>query len=95
VLHAQSITATLSGTATDPAGAAIPGVAITAASNETGLKKEVKTDSEGRYTIPFLAPGVYAVTAQAAGFTVQQRTGVRLEVAQSDDAQLPARHQFG
>lgn len=78
----QSTTATLSGTVTDPSGAAIPAATVTATSAETGLKKVTRTDSEGRYTIPFLQPGIYTVTAEADRFTASSRSGVRLEVAQ-------------
>jgi hypothetical protein len=78
----QSTTATLSGTVSDPSRAAIPAATIIATSDETGLKKTARTDSEGRYTIPFLAPGVYTVTAASEGFNSSTRFGVRLEVAQ-------------
>lgn len=79
---AQSTVATLSGTVSDPSGAAIPTATVTVNSEETGLKKSARTDSGGRYTIPFLAPGIYTVAAAADGFTPSTRSGVRLEVAQ-------------
>lgn len=80
---AQTITATLSGTVRDPNQAVIPGATITAQSVETGLKKTVTTGDDGRYLIPFLSPGEYKVTAEAPGFSVSIKTGVRLEVAQA------------
>lgn len=81
--NAQSITATLSGTVTDPNGAVVPNATVTAVSASTALTKKTGSDSEGRYTIPFLAPGIYSVTAGAAGFAAQTRSGLPLEVAQS------------
>ena len=82
-LGAQTFTATLSGTITDPHGAAIPAATVSVVSSDTGLKKTAKTDSEGRYNVAFLSPGLYTVTAEAAGFQGATRMDARLEVAQS------------
>jgi len=82
-LQAQSTMATISGTVTDPQGAVVPSAVITAVSNETGLKKSGKTDSDGRYTLLFLSPGLYDITAEATGFAPGTHNRVRLEVAQS------------
>ena len=56
-------TATLSGTATDSKGAPIANatVAIKAESGTTAAT--VRTDAEGNYTIPNLAPGEYTISA--------------------------------
>ena len=54
---AQTITATIAGTVTDPNGAVVPGATVTATSIDTSLVKTATTDSEGRYTLPFLQPG--------------------------------------
>jgi len=80
---AQAITATVSGTVTDPQGAVVPGATVSAVSNETGLKKTAKTDNEGRYTLLFLPPGLYTIGAEATGFAASTRSQVRLEVAQA------------
>jgi len=82
-IWAQTITATVSGTVTDPQGAVVPGAIVSAVSNETGLKKTVNTDHQGRYTLLFLRPGLYSVTAEATGFAASTRSQVRLEVAQA------------
>jgi len=44
---AQQITATISGTVSDPAGAVIPGATVTATSVETGLSKSSTTGADG------------------------------------------------
>jgi hypothetical protein len=80
---AQQITATLSGTITDPSGAVVPGATVTATSVETGLVKTATTNNEGNYTITFLQPGTYNITVNQTGFSPVTRENVRLEVAQT------------
>ena len=82
-LHAQTITATVSGTITDPAGAVVPGATVTVTSNERGDARTVNTDDEGRYAIPFLQPGTYTVAVEGTGFGRASRSDVRLEIAQT------------
>lgn len=82
-IFAQTITATASGTVTDPNGAVVPGATVTVTSNETAQSKTVTTDNEGRYTVPFLQPGLYSITVQSTGFTKSVRSDVKLEVAQT------------
>lgn len=80
---AQQITATLTGTVTDPNGAVVTGATVTATSSDTGLTKSVTTSDSGRYTIPFLQPGNYNISVEASGFTKVVRENIRLEVAQT------------
>ena len=81
-LFAQEFRATLTGTVTDPSGAAIPGATVKATSLSTNLTAETKTTADGVYTIPFLDPGVYDVEAIASGFKTFRRTAITLEVSQ-------------
>jgi hypothetical protein len=53
---AQS-TAEISGTVRDPAGAVVAGADVTATQTETGVKRSVKTDAAGSFTLPNLAIG--------------------------------------
>ena len=48
---------------------------------ETGIKRELETNSAGEFVAPNLNPGVYDVTASAPTFKRFQRRGIRLEVA--------------
>ncbi len=66
-----SQTATLSGTATDAKGNAIANAAVSLMP-ETGPAIEVRTDSNGNYNIPDLAPGDYTISASAEGLTSRQ-----------------------
>lgn len=66
-LWAQSDFGSISGYIKDPSGATVPGAAVTV-SNQSGLRRQAKTDSNGFYSIPNLPPGYYTMTAEAAGF---------------------------
>src|SRR4030088_1131614 len=87
MLFAQDFRATLSGTVTDPTGAAVPGATVKAVKASTNETKETITNSQGIYNIPFLDPGDYAVTVTAQGFSELKRTGISLRVA--DKKNLP------
>jgi hypothetical protein len=79
---AQTITATRTGAVHDPQGAAVPAAALTVTSVETAQTRAATSDSEGRYSVPFLAPGTYSLSVTAKGFGKLTREGIRLEVAQ-------------
>jgi hypothetical protein len=82
-VYAQQITATLTGTITDPNGAVVPGAIVTRTSVETGQSKTSTTGADGNYTIPFLPPGTYNVTDRKNGFANSTRENIRLEIAQT------------
>src|SRR5581483_2374694 len=84
---AQDFRATISGQVTDPSGAAVPGAVVKAINAETNETKEVKTTSDGHYTIPYLNPGTWNIEATASGFQVLKREGIVLRVA--DKLNLP------
>ena len=69
VACAQSVSATLSGTVSDEAGAVIPAVNITVLNLSVALQRHAKTDDRGGYIIPLLPPGRYSLTAHRDGFT--------------------------
>ena len=52
-------TSAIVGSVIDPAGAAIPGAAVTVTNIENGLQRSLKTDPSGRFSFPQLKPGVY------------------------------------
>jgi hypothetical protein len=77
---AQSIRATVLGTVTDTNGAALANTRVTAKNLDTGLSREVTTDSDGRYRLSELAVGRYEVTAENRGFQLKVRSGIDLTV---------------
>ena len=78
---AQRTTATVRGTARDTTQAVLPGVTVTVTNEDTGLVREVTTNSEGIYVVPELPIGRYKIEAQLQGFKRASRTGVLLRVA--------------
>ncbi len=78
--HAQSTSATLSGTISDQNGAAIPGVAVTVTNVATRLKREAVTNDEGYFTAPLLPPATYTIGARRDGFAPVQINDVVLNV---------------
>src|SRR6516225_9085225 len=68
-LLAQSgSTSALTGRITDPTGAVLPGVSVTATSLATNQTRTVLSAEDGVYRIPLLEPGVYRVRFSEAGF---------------------------
>jgi hypothetical protein len=77
---AQS-TATLQGTVTDPAGAAVPNAKVVASNEATGVQSETVSDSAGAYLFPSLLIGNYKLEIMASGFQRVVLNGLRLDVA--------------
>ncbi len=75
-------TSAIVGSVTDPSGAAIPGVTVTATNREDGLQRSVKTDESGRFSFPQLKPGAYSVKAEADRFEAQRNDSVSAGLGQ-------------
>lgn len=76
---AQEYRATLSGRITDPQGAVIANTRVAVLQVETGSRYETVSGPDGLYTIPFLPPAAYRITAEASGFKKYDREGIRLD----------------
>src|SRR4051812_43676433 len=79
----QTITGSITGTVTDPAGAVVPNATVTAKNINTNLTSEAKTNSAGVYNILFLPVGPYSVTVQATGFKTATVPSLTLSVNQT------------
>ena len=67
--HAQSLLAgDVTGTVTDPAGAAVATATVKASSEETAQVSTATTSVTGAYRFSLLKPGVYTLTVSAPGF---------------------------
>src|SRR5208283_1178623 len=78
----QSLTTgDVNGTITDPSGAILTNVTLTLKSTETGETRTAATNSTGSYRFSLVKPGNYTITAEATGFTKNERT-VNVNVGQ-------------
>src|SRR5687767_3086266 len=77
-------TTTLSGTVQDSSGALIPGVAISAVNDGTGVETRAVSNDAGVYTFAAMQPGTYVVRANLPGFQTRTFTGVALSANQSN-----------
>ncbi len=84
-LHAQTVTATLSGTVDDPQGAVIANVSVTIIDTATGATRKLQTDNGGRFVANNLQPGPYTVKAELTGFAPQTLNGITLNVGDVKD----------
>jgi len=74
------VTASISGTVTDPTGAVIPGAAVIAHNVDTGIDSPTATNSQGFYNFPALPTGHYEIRITAKGFEEFRETGLVLDV---------------
>ena len=79
-LNAQGATGAVSGTVTDPSGAAIPKASVQVKNIATGQVQQTPADAQGRYSIVELPIGNYEAQASAPGFQTVVHTGITLTV---------------
>lgn len=81
-LVAQTITASVRGTVTDPSGAVVSGANVTATNVATGVATNTTTNASGLYNFQFLTLGNYTITASAAGFNSVTTSPFHLQIDQ-------------
>jgi Carboxypeptidase regulatory-like domain len=74
------VTASISGTVTDPSGAVVAGATVTATNVETGVATTLTTNSQGFYSFQSLPLGNYTISVQQNGFKGYAQTGLVLDV---------------
>jgi hypothetical protein len=77
----QEFRSTISGHVTDASGAAVPNAKIQAVNVDNNETTTGNSDNSGAYTITFLRPGIYKLTATAAGFKQYVQDKLTLEAA--------------
>src|SRR5215471_6097566 len=80
VVWGQGSTAQISGTVTDPSGAVLPGVEITATQTDTSVSRTAISNETGGYVLPNLPIGPYRLEASLPGFRSFVQTGIVLQV---------------
>lgn len=85
VAYAADVNGRIKGTVSDPSGAVLPGVQITATNLGTGVKYTAVSGSDGSYLFPQLpvtGGGTYSISASASNFKVFTATGIHLVIDQ-------------
>ena len=87
-VFSQSITSgDIAGVITDPSGAIVPKVTVTATNDSTGAIHTTKTNGEGFYRFSLLPPGPYTITVNVAGFQPATRKA-QVSVGQAASADI-------
>ncbi len=83
---AQQLTGTITGTAYDATGAAVPQATILLKNDASGDARTSVTDKSGHFAITGVQPATYSVTVSAAGFRSWEEKGVVMGLG--DDREL-------
>jgi Carboxypeptidase regulatory-like domain len=74
--NSQQVVGAITGTVTDPTGAAMPGATVKALNAATNLEVVAQTNSNGTYVVPELPAGAYKLTFAKEGFKTETHTEV-------------------
>src|ERR1700722_1575434 len=74
--YSQQVVGAITGTVSDPTGAAVPDATVKATNLATNLEITAKTKSNGTYVVPELPAGTYKLTFTKDGFKTETHTEV-------------------
>lgn len=74
---------TISGTVTDPSGAAVAGATVVVTNVANAQARTAETSQSGFYVVESLNPATYTVSAEQKGFKKTTQSGVVLQASQS------------
>lgn len=89
LLPGQDARGRIAGRAVDQSGSAVPNVLVTATNTETAVKVSATTNDAGMYDIPYLQPGIYTLSAAAAGFKSYERRELQVRVGDQLAIDIP------
>ncbi|MCU1252616.1 MAG: Cna protein B-type domain, TonB-dependent Receptor Plug Domain protein [Edaphobacter sp.] len=82
-MHGQTAnTGAIAGTVSDPSGALVACAAVVVKSQATQEERDLTTDAEGNFSIPFLSPGNYDLTVRAPGFEPLVLKDVQVQITE-------------
>src|SRR5437016_11713012 len=74
---------TILGTVTDSSGAVVAKAKVTVTNTATSINQVTESNDDGNYAVPYLRPGAYRVTVEAAGFQKTVVDNINLAVDQN------------
>ena len=82
-MHGQTAnTGAIAGTVSDPSGALVPRAAVVVNSQATQEERDLPTDAQGNFSVPFLTPGNYDLTVRAPGFEPLVLNSVQVQITE-------------
>jgi len=87
-LSGQEFRGTITGTVTDASGGAVANAQIEVRNVDTAVVATAQTNGAGAYTVPFLVPGTYKLSATATGFKQAVRDAIELHAGDKIQADL-------
>ena len=75
-------TGAIAGSVSDPSGALVPRAAVVVNSQATREERDLTTDAQGSFSVPFLTPGNYDLTVRAPGFEPLILKNVRVQITE-------------
>ncbi len=81
-LHAQQVTAAITGKVVDPSGGALVGAKVVATDKDRGTEWPTATNGDGVFNLPRLPIGTYNVKVSAAGFQSAVQSNILLDMNQ-------------
>lgn len=86
--RAQQTTGSISGLITDPSGAIVPAVNVSATSSATGAVTRTTSNADGIYRFVTLPSGGYTIAAEKEGFKATTLSGIDLQVYQKAEVNI-------
>jgi Carboxypeptidase regulatory-like domain len=75
-------TGAIAGSVIDPSGAPIAGAAVIIDSAATPGERDLTTDGQGNFSIPFLTPGNYNLTVRTPGFSLLVLKNIQAQITE-------------
>ena len=79
----QQTTATIVGNVVDSTGAVVAGATVTVTNTGTNATRTTLTEADGKYSLPSLTPGPYALSVEMTGFQQQRIKDIVLDASQT------------
>ena len=85
IAKAQQLTGTISGTAYDQTGAAVPNATVTLKNEASGDQRTSKTDKSGHFAITSVQPASYSLEVSETGFSSWEEKGIVMGLGDNRD----------
>jgi len=79
-MQAQEGRGSITGRVVDSSGAVVAGVEVRVRNAETGAAASARSNESGNYTVLYLLPGAYDLSAEFAGFKKMEKRGIEIRV---------------